>query len=591
MRHGKLICGISFILSLIIFLSSCNGGGASASATVLREADIMAEDGTFLYSLIYPSTMDEESDAFEEVKNIYSQIHAAFVIKVERKNDAEAALSDDTYEILCGNTNREASKKALEELKANRENYTNDYIIRVTGKKIVIAAGSDSALVLGLRYFVENFCTNINDFSKLTDGFSYIYSPEYSIKSATIAGESLNRYTLVVPEKRSLLWSEKAEEFAENFTENAGIELKIVKDTEADETEMEILVGNTNRKESAGVTGNQYSIKLVGRKLVINGTDDIQICAAIDLLYEMQRDCIKNGKPFEIPAGYAVTGKAEKNDEDYYLAWNDEFNAKALDRTIWVDYSRNTATDDSVMGGKVYKPDARDCYLENGSLVVPAYRLSREDFQAGQATTEGTVAAMYGIIEIYAKFPEYPVTASLWGNLASYILDPVKGKVQAQREGGMELDIVENFGSENQFACNVHYWFTNEDLNFNPVSGHNSLDGGRYGTKKRFTYTEGSLAEEYHLYSVRWTPYELSFAFDGDVYFKYDLMENENTSFTASPLMFLIGASYAAPNYGPQAIEDNAPTETGLYVDYFRLYQSDQYDSVLWVTPVGSEFY
>ena len=68
-------------------------------------------------------------------------------------------------------------------------------------------------------------------------------------------------------------------------------------------------------------------------------------------------------------------------------------------------------------------------------------------------------------------------------------------------------------------------------------------------------------------------------------------MENENTSFTASPLMFLIGASYAAPNYGPQAIEDNAPTETGLYVDYFRLYQSDQYDSVLWVTPVGSEFY
>ena len=48
MRHGKLICGISFILSLIIFLSSCNGGGASASATVLREADIMAEDGTFL---------------------------------------------------------------------------------------------------------------------------------------------------------------------------------------------------------------------------------------------------------------------------------------------------------------------------------------------------------------------------------------------------------------------------------------------------------------------------------------------------------------------------------------------------------------
>lgn len=590
MKRSKLICGISFVLSLVMLLSSCSGG-SSVTARVLREADIMAEDGTFLYTLVYPSGTDEEGDVFKEVKNIYSQLRASFDIKVERRDDMVAVSSDDTYEILCGNTNRSATGKALDELKTNRKNYTNDYIVRVFGKKIVIAAGSDSALEHGLRYFVENFCKNIRDFSKLTDNFSYIYSPEYSISSATIAGEDIGTYTIVVPKKRSLLWSEKVTEFAENFADKAGLEIKTVKDTEAEETEREIIVGNTNRKESSGLIGEQYLIQLQGRKLVVNGTDDIQICAALEVLFEIQRDCIKNGKPFEIPAGYSITGKAEKNDKDYYLAWNDEFNGKTLDRTMWVDYSSNSLKDASVMGGTVYKPDARDCYIENGSMVVPAYRLSREDFQSGQPTTDGTLAAMYGIIEIYAKFPKYPVTTALWGNAAKYVLDPVKGKIPTKREGGMELDMVESFGSETQFACNVHYWYTNEDMNFGSVSGHDSLDGGKYGTKKRFTYKEGSLADDYHLYSCRWTPYELSFAFDGDVYFKYDLMQNENTAFTASPQMFLIGASYAAPNYGPQVIKDDAPEKTGIYVDYFRLYQTNQYDSILWITPVGSKFY
>ena len=590
MSRIKLAIVISFIMSFVMLLTSCGGNTAPASGKVLTEAELMADDGTFLYTLVYPGGSISD-DVYSEVKNIYSQLRKTFDIKIMRKTDTEAIPADDTYEIVCGRTSREVTKKATDLLKANRANYSNDFIITVIGRKIVINGGNDAATVRGLRYFVENFCQNAEEFSKLTDGFSYIKTNDYKIKSAKIAGDTITDYTVVVPKKHSLLWTDGVEKFVSVFAEDAGIDLKTVKDTDTDATEKEILIGNTNREESGGLTGSQWCVKLVGKKLVVNGTDDIQICAAISALTDMQQTCIKEGKAFEIPEGYVLTGTAEKNDEDYYMAWHDEFNGKTLDRTIWQDLSWNSEKDPSVMGGTVYKPDSRDVYVENGSMVVPAKRLSREDFQAGQPTTEGTLAARYGVIEFYAKFPQYPVTTAIWAQTPKYELDPVKGKVSVTRPVGMELDIVESFGSETAYAANVHNWFSNEDMSYAYTSGHTSLDGGKYGTAKKFTFKEGSLADDYHYYSIRWTPYEMSFAFDGDVYFTYDLTKSTGTSFTNLPQYFLTGVSYGSVGYGPSVIADDAPKETSLYIDFFRIYQSDKYDNILWVTPVGSKFH
>ena len=588
MSKIKLTAVISFIMSFVLLLTSCGDGGKSAKK--LTEADFMAEDGTFLYTVIYP-VGSEDKESYTEVKNIYNQLRKTFEIKVIRKSDAEAAESDDTYESVCGDTSRAETKTVAAELAANRENSANDFMIKVIGKKIVIVGGNEKATVKGLRYFVEKFCQNAEDLAKLNGKFSYMETNDYAIKNVSIAGKSLNGYTVVVPKKHSLLWTEGVGKFTENFSKNAGLEIKTVKDTDTAATDYEILIGDTNRVESAGLTGKQWVVKMSGNKLVVGGTDDIQICAAIAHLTDIQEKCIKEKTDFVIPSDYSASGTAEKDGNAYYLAWHDEFNGKTLDRTMWKDLSWNSTEDPSVMGGTVYKPDDRDAYVKDGKMVVPAKRLSREDFQAGQPTTEGTLAARYGVIEFYAKFPKYPVTTALWANSVSYALDPVKGKVTKNNVFSMELDIVESFGSETAYAANVHHTSTNEDMNYAITDRHLALDGGKYGAKKKFTYKEGSLADDYHYYSVRWTPYEMVFAFDGDPYFTYDLVSETDTSFASDPQYFLAGVSYGSVGYGPTIIEDDAPKETSLYVDFFRIYQSDAYDNVLWITPVGSKFY
>ena len=590
MNRIRLIMIISFMMSFITLFTGCGGNSLGSGKVVLRDADIMAEDGTFLYTLIYPSTFMKTNE-YDEFTNIYRQLNKTFDIKVIRKTDIEALSSDNTYEIVCGSTNRDISKQAAEELKANRENCINDFIISVKGKKIAIYGGDENATIKAIRYFVENFCQSAEEFSKLVDGFSFIKKYDYEIKSAIINGSSVADYVIVVPKKHSLLWTEGVEKLASNFSEKAGFEVACVKDTDTEVSEKEIIIGETNREESKGLTGDQWCVKIVGNKLIVNGTDDVQICAAISHLTDIQENCIEKKTDFDIPAGYSVTGTADKNSEDYYLAWHDEFNGKSLDRTIWRDYDNNSEEDASVMGGTVYKPDSRDVYVQNGSMVVPAKRLNREDFQSGQPTTQGTLAAMYGIIEFYAKIANYPVTTALWANVATYEFNPVSGKTPVTYRSRIELDILENFGNESFYSSNIHNWFKNEDAHFNTVTGHNSLDGGKFGSKKKFTYKEGSLAEDYHYYSVRWTPYEMSFAFDGDVFLNVDLTKETNTSYINTPVFFLTGVSYGVSNYGPSVIEDDAPKETSLYVDFLRIYQSDKYDNILWVTPVGSKFY
>lgn len=591
MSKIKLVSVISFIMSFVLLLTSCaSAQGSTAKLKKLTEADFMAEDGTFLYTLIYPNG-SESDNSYTEVKNIYSQLRITFEIKVIRKNDTEAAEADDTYEIVCGNTSRAVTAEASAALAANRDNCINDFIVKVIGRKIVIYGGNETATLNGLRYFVETFCQDVEAFAELKDGFEYIKTNEYAIKSVSIAGKSLNEYTVVVPKKHSLLWTDGVESLIDGFFEDAGMVVEAVKDTEVEAAPCEILIGNTNRAESKAVTGNRWVVKAENGKLVVNGSDDVQICAAIAHLTDMQRKCAEEGTAFEIPADYSASGKAEKDETSYYLSWHDEFNGKTLDRTIWQDLSWNSTEDPSVMGGTVYKPDSRDVYVKDGKMVVPAKRLSREDFQAGQPTTEGTLAARYGVIEFYAKFPQYPVTTALWAQTPGYELDPVKGKVSVTRAGTMELDIVETFGSETKYNANVHNWFTNEDMNYSAVSGHISLDGGKYGTKKTFTYKEGSLADDYHYYSLRWTPYEMVFAFDGDPYFTYDLTKETGTAYTNLPQYFLTGVSYGSVGYGPAVIKDDAPKESALYIDFFRIYQTDAYDSILWLTPVGSKFY
>ena len=81
MSRIKLAIVISFIMSFVMLLTSCGGNTAPASGKVLTEAELMADDGTFLYTLVYPGGSISD-DVYSEVKNIYSQLRKTFDIKI-----------------------------------------------------------------------------------------------------------------------------------------------------------------------------------------------------------------------------------------------------------------------------------------------------------------------------------------------------------------------------------------------------------------------------------------------------------------------------------------------------------------------------
>lgn len=581
MNKMKLKSLTALLIAIVMLLSACGTG--SGAKVRLTENDIIGDDGYFLYNIIYENDLSD--DANQEVRNLREQIKESFDIAVRARADSDKSVSGDgTYEILIGNTNRKESETALKALQDNREINLNDWSISVVGKKICVVAVDSNWLPKAVRYLTENFTGNLADLSKLTENFSYIYEAELKGKGMTIGGVSASEYILVASKEKSRVWATYMEQFVENLTENYNCKVEVFKDTLKEAQEYEILVGTTNRMEQEELDYKKFKIELKGTKLLISGGSNEALGAAFLYLIEQDKNALKAEKAFEIPAGYSYTGEVDTS-AGYQMAWHDEFNGKTLDRTIWRNYNseKGTTVAKSSMGGILYKPDARDTYVENGDWVIPVFRLNHTDFQQAGADTHDTLAARYGIIEIRAKAAPNPISTCFWGGTPHFQLDANGNRSPYQSYGlpAMELDISENFSNLDWYATNVHAWWAN--------GGHTSLDGTKYGTAKKFKWTEdGDMSDDYHIYGVEWTPDYLSFSLDGDVFFTFDVAEN-HADWTRCPQRMQTGISYASVGYGQQYIPDDAPARAEARIDYWRIYQNSIYDNIMWVSPQPSQ--
>lgn len=102
----------------------------------------------------------------------------------------------------------------------------------------------------------------------------------------------IQEYTVVYPENGSVYEQYAAEILCDYVKDNYAVELALTDDT-ATEVEYEILVGNTNRSESAvniEFADNQYILKTDGKKLVLLGKDYMVGGAVGDLTHYCMSD-------------------------------------------------------------------------------------------------------------------------------------------------------------------------------------------------------------------------------------------------------------------------------------------------------------
>jgi beta-glucanase (GH16 family) len=255
---------------------------------------------------------------------------------------------------------------------------------------------------------------------------------------------------------------------------------------------------------------------------------------------------------------------------EWELDWADEFDYEGPpDPSRWnIDiWRRGKANSED----QTYTDFPRNVRVENGVLVLEAHKedYNNAHYTSGRINSQGKGDILYGRVEVRAKLPRGQGTwPAIWMlpsdpyNYATNCVAPEEWQgsltCDAWPNSG-EIDIMEHVGFDMQTihgtVHNKAYYWVNWEQRKASVEGKN-------------------VDEEFHVYSLEWTPDYIYIFLDGSPYFFY---LNEKTGWKAWPfdkpfnviLNLAIGGDWGRAG-GPI---DNSLFPTRMEVDYVRVYK------------------
>lgn len=249
------------------------------------------------------------------------------------------------------------------------------------------------------------------------------------------------------------------------------------------------------------------------------------------------------------------------------LVWSDEFNTNGpINSGNWFQQTQ-LPNGTSWFSGEVqhYTNRTTNSYVDNGLLHIVAKKETFTDQgitkQYTSARLNSKFAFKYGRVDVRAKLPlEAGTWPAIW-MLGKNINEP----------GGF---FASTYGTTDWPACGEtdimeHGIFPSQPVNYiqgtlhTPSSFGNSVNNG--GT------IASDLANNYHVYSVNWSPFQISFLLDGVVYYTYNpAVKNASTwPFDKEQYLLLnVAMGGTAGNIDPNF------TQTSMDIDYVRVYQN-----------------
>ena len=205
-----------------------------------------------------------------------------------------------------------------------------------------------------------------------------------------------------------------------------------------------------------------------------------------------------------------LTIKSPRDGEEMRLVWNDEFDGDTLDSEKWNLFDRMWG------GAKVVTTTSeRNISVENGEVVMRACREGENKYSSHKTlTTWDRMSFRYGYIEISAKVPYVPgAFPAFWFQSAH----------QHRTVGYMtEVDMFEPYYHD-YIESAMHKWYMLPPTPESP-SGKAYDHDWRY--PRSYTFKDSKhLNDEYHLYGFGWTPTEMYFTVDREVFATYDITE------------------------------------------------------------------
>ncbi len=254
------------------------------------------------------------------------------------------------------------------------------------------------------------------------------------------------------------------------------------------------------------------------------------------------------------------------------LVWSDEFNTNGTVNTNNWFHQTQLPNGGSWNNGEVqhYTNLLANSYVNNGFLNVVA---KKENFTDQGITKQYTSARLnskfafkYGRVDVRAKLP---IDAGTWP--AIWLL----GK-NINEAGGY---FASTFGTTSWPACGEidimeHGIFPTQPINYiqstlhTPSSFGNSMNNGGI--------IASDLANNYHVYSMNWSPNQISFLLDGVIYYTYNPTTKDPNTWPFDKEQFILlnvaMGGWAAP------IPANF-VQSSMSIDYVRIFQNTTVDT------------
>lgn len=254
------------------------------------------------------------------------------------------------------------------------------------------------------------------------------------------------------------------------------------------------------------------------------------------------------------------------------LVWSDEFNANGVvDSNNWFHQTQLPAGG-SWFNGEVqhYTNQQTNSFVDSGLLNIVA---KKENFTDQNVTKQFTSARLnskfafkYGRIDVRAKLP---IESGTWP--AIWML----GK-NVNEDGGY-FDAL--YGTTNWPACGEidimeHGIFPSENINFIQSALHTTSSSGN--TVNKGGIIASDLANSYHVYSMNWSPNQISFLLDGVIYYTYNPAIKDANTWPFDKEQYLL-LNIALGGFAG-TIPSNF-VQTSMLIDYVRVYQNTTPDT------------
>ena len=251
-----------------------------------------------------------------------------------------------------------------------------------------------------------------------------------------------------------------------------------------------------------------------------------------------------------------VEGNGGSGNNDV-LVWYDEFNGTgSVDSSKWVydtvDYIGNGWGNGEE---QTYTNSTNNVTMENGSLKIKVHKTA-SGYTSGRIKTKDKFEFNYGRVDIKAKLPtvqgSWPALWMLGANI-----DGVGGVGWPQCG---EIDIMEQFQNKNSVSATLH-WYNPDNVN-----ADNPLGQASYGQSK-----SGSSYDDWHVYTLDWTPSNIKIYVDDVEYFS--MPTSSSLPFYEKNFFLLFNVAMGGTNGG--TIDPNLSIGylDAMEVDYIRVYQ------------------